>query len=71
MTIEELLKDKSGDFKLTNYRIWLVWNSNNEWQVFEQPYHKQGRSIYCGNSLERALGFLSYGKEIANGYTKA
>jgi len=65
MTIEELLKDKSGDFRLTNYRIWLVWNSNNEWQVFEQPYHKTGRSIYCGDSLEKALEFLAYGKRIS------
>lgn len=65
MTIEELLKDKNSDYRLTNYRRWLVWNSDNQWEVFEQPYHKQGRSIYCGDSLERALEFLAYGKRIS------
>ena len=59
MTIEELLKDEAGDFRLTNYRKWLVWNSEGLWEVFQQPYYKRGRSIYCGNSLEKALEALS------------
>lgn len=61
MGIEELLKEEDGDFRLTNYRRWLVWNSNNEWEVFEQPYHRQGRSIYCGDSLEEAINTLAEG----------
>ena len=58
MTIEELLKDGSEDYRLTNYRRWLIWNSDGLWQVFVQPYHKQGRSIYCGDSLDDALTML-------------
>lgn len=65
MTIEELLKDKNSDYRLTNYWRWLVWNSDNQWEVFVQPYHKQGRSIYCGNSLENALEILAYDKILS------
>ena len=63
MTIEELLKDRTGDFRLTNYRKWLVWNDTGEWEVFIQPYHRSGRSIYCGNSLEEAIKALKEGEE--------
>ena len=65
MNIKGLLKERFGDFRLTNYRKWLIWNATNQWEVFEQPYHRQGRSIYCGDSLEKALEFLAYGKAIS------
>ena len=58
MTIEELLKDKSEGFRLTDYYRWLVWNLSDQWEVFEQPYGKRAWSIYCGESLEKALEIL-------------
>lgn len=58
MTIEELLKDKTENFILTSYRRWLVWDEE-KWEVYEQPYHKQGQRIYCGDLLEEALKVLA------------
>ena len=58
MAIEELLKDKEQDIKLTNNTKWLVWYQDEQ-VVFDRPYGKKNnRCLYIGDNLEEALNAL-------------
>jgi len=55
MTIEELLKNKELDVRLTSGTKWLVWYLE-QWAVFDRPYGKKiNRCAYSGDNLEEAL----------------
>jgi len=58
MTIEELLKNKDLDIRVTNGTKWLAWYLE-QWVVSDRPYGKKNnRCVYSGDNIEEALNAL-------------